>query len=86
MVRATQLTTEMKRRLGQDAESRRLHQSQENRIKTNREDKPRDKNRHRVERFFVRIKPFRRVAIRHEKTAEILTGFVGLAALALNLR
>lgn len=46
-----------------------------------RYDKSRYKNRNQVERFFARIKQFRRVATRYEKTVQNFAGFVWLAAL-----
>jgi len=46
-----------------------------------RYDKERYKNRNHVERFLGRIKQFRRVATRYEKTPENFAGFVWLAAL-----
>ncbi|HVJ67491.1 MAG TPA: transposase, partial [Caulifigura sp.] len=38
-----------------------------------------------VERFFGRIKQFRRVATRYEKTARNFVGFVWLAALIMDV-
>jgi putative transposase len=55
------------------------------RTKKKRYDKARYKNRNQIERFFARIKQFRRVATRYEKTAENFTGFVWLAALMVNV-
>ncbi len=46
-----------------------------------RDDKGRYKHRNRVERFFGRIKHFRRVATRYEKTPQNYAGFVWLTAL-----
>jgi putative transposase len=45
-----------------------------------RYDKQRYRNRNVIERFFGRIKQFRRVATRYEKKAINYTGFVWLAA------
>ena len=45
------------------------------------DDKERYKNRNQVERFFDRIKQYRRVATRYEKTLENFAGFIWLAAL-----
>jgi Transposase DDE domain len=50
-----------------------------------RYDKVRYQNRNQVERFFNRIKQFRRVATRYEKTVENFAGFVWLAALMVNV-
>lgn len=50
-----------------------------------RYDKNRYKNRNQVERFFNRIKHFRRVATRYEKTLENFAGFVWLAALMVDV-
>lgn len=55
-----------------------------NRTTKKRCDKGRDKHRNLVERFFGRIKQFRRVATRYEKTAENFAGFVWLAALIVD--
>ena len=52
-----------------------------NRTTKKRYDKDRYKHRNRVERFFGRIKHFRRVATRYEKTPQNYAGFVWLAAL-----
>lgn len=52
-----------------------------NRKTKKRYDKTRYKNRNPVERFFNRIKQFRRVATRYENTLENFAGFVWLAAL-----
>ena len=47
-----------------------------------RYDKTRYRNRNVIERFFGRIKRFRRVATRYEKKAVNFAGFVWLAAFA----
>ena len=47
-----------------------------------RYDKARYRNRNVIERFFGRIKRFRRVATRYEKKAVNFAGFVWLAAFA----
>ena len=52
-----------------------------NRKTKKRYNKTRYKNRNQVERFFNRIKQYRRVATRYEKTVENFAGFVWLAAL-----
>jgi transposase len=44
------------------------------------------KERNRVERFFSRIKHFRRVATRYDKLAATFMGFVTLAAIMLWLK
>jgi putative transposase len=56
-----------------------------NRTKKKRYDKERYKNRNLVERFFGRIKQFRRVATRYEKTVENFAGFVWLATLIIDI-
>lgn len=56
-----------------------------NRTTKKRYDKERYKHRNLVERFFGRIKPFRRVATRYEKTARNFAGFVWLAALMMDI-
>ena len=56
-----------------------------NRKTKKRYDKKRYKNRHQVERFFNRIKQYRRVATRYEKTVENFAGFVWLAALMVDI-
>lgn len=56
-----------------------------NRKLRKRYDKDRYKNRNQVERFFNRIKQFRRVATRCEKTLENFAGFVWLAALMVDV-
>lgn len=56
-----------------------------NRTTRKRYDKVRYQNRNQVERFFNRIKQFRRVATRYEKTVENFAGFVWLAALLVNV-
>ena len=44
------------------------------------------KERNRVERFFSRIKQFRRIATRYDKLASTFMGFVTLAAIMLWLK
>lgn len=56
-----------------------------NRKTKKRYDKTRYKNRNQVERFFNRIKQYRRVATRYEKNIENFTGFVWLAALIVDV-
>ena len=56
-----------------------------NRKTKKRYDKTRYRNRNQVERFFNRIKQFRRVATRYEKTIENCSGFVWLAALLVDV-
>lgn len=55
------------------------------RTRKKRYDKQRYKNRNLVERFFGRIKQFRRVATRYDKTAKNFAGFVWLAALMTDI-
>jgi transposase len=43
-------------------------------------DKHRYKNRNLVERFFCRIKQFRRIATRYDKLAQRFSSFIALAA------
>lgn len=50
-----------------------------------RYDKVRYRNRNVIERFFCRIKRYRRVATRYEKKAVNFAGFVWLAALIVDL-
>lgn len=50
-----------------------------------RYDKTRYRNRNVIERFFCRIKRYRRVATRYEKKAANFLGFVWLAALMVEL-
>ncbi len=57
-----------------------------NRKTRKRCDKQRYKRRNQVEQFFNRIKQFRRVAIRYEKSLENVAGFVWLAALMVDVR
>lgn len=45
-----------------------------------------DKERNRVERFFSRIKHFRRIATRDDELAATFMGFVTLAAIMLWLK
>ena len=52
-----------------------------NRTSRKRYDKTRYRNRNQVERFFNRIKQFRRIATRYDKTVENYSGFVWIAAL-----
>lgn len=56
-----------------------------NRTRKNRYDKERYKHRNLIERFFGRIKQFRRVATRYEKTPENFAGFIWLAALIVDV-
>ena len=56
-----------------------------NRTRKERYDRDRYKHRNCVERFFGRIKQFRRAATRYEKTPENFLGFVWLAALVIDL-
>jgi transposase len=57
----------------------------QNRTTKKRYDKARYTHRNQVERFFGRIKEFRRVATRYEKTVENLAGFIWLAALITDI-
>ena len=50
-----------------------------------RYDRIRYRNRNIIERFFGRIKRFRRIATRYEKKAANYLGFVWIAAIAINL-
>lgn len=58
--------------------------------KRNRKSRPYDaelyKERHRIERFFNKLKQFRRVATRYDKLLANFMGFVKLAAIAIWLR
>lgn len=56
-----------------------------NRTEKKRYDKRRYQHRNLVERFLGRIKQYRRVATRYEKTAANFAGFVWLAALMVNV-
>jgi putative transposase len=56
-----------------------------NRTTKKRYNKDRYTHRNQVERFFGRIKEFRRVATRYEKTVENFAGFVWLAALIMDI-
>jgi transposase len=49
-------------------------------------DKALYKERNRIERFFSRIKPYRRIATRYDKLAETFIGFVKLACIMLWLK
>lgn len=55
-----------------------------NRTTKKRYDKVRYRNRNQIERFFGRIKQFRRVATRYEKTLQNFAGFIWLAVLMVN--
>jgi transposase len=57
----------------------------QNRVSKIRYDKIRYRNRNQVERFFNRIKQYRRVATRYEKTVQNFAGFVWLAALMVDV-
>ncbi len=57
----------------------------QNRTRKKRYDRERYKHRNQVERFFGRIKQFRRVATRYEKTTKNFAGFVWLAALVMDI-
>lgn len=50
-----------------------------------RYDKVRYRNRNQIERFFGRLKQFRRVATRYEKTIDNFAGFIWLAVLMVNV-
>lgn len=56
-----------------------------NRKTRKRYEQQRYKHRNQVERFFNRMKQFRRVATRYEKTLENFAGFLCLAALMLDV-
>ena len=56
-----------------------------NRTTKKRYDKVRYRNRNQIERFFGRIKQFRRVATRYEKTLQNFAGFIWLAVLMVNV-
>jgi transposase len=56
-----------------------------NRVVRKRYDKARYKHRNLIERFFGRIKQFRRVATRYEKTVRNFAGFIWLAALIVDI-
>ena len=57
----------------------------ENRIEKREYDKDLYKDRNLVERFWSRMKQFRRVATRYEKTARNFLGFVRVAAIMVLL-
>lgn len=57
----------------------------ENRIQQREYDKEQYKDRNLVERFWSRMKQFRRVATRYEKTACNFLGFVRVAAIMVLL-
>ena len=57
----------------------------ENRIEQREYDKDLYKDRNLVERFWSRMKQFRRVATRYEKTARNFLGFVRVAAIMVLL-
>lgn len=57
-----------------------------NRKKQRKFDQQQYRNRNLVERFFARIKQFRRVATRYDKLASRFASFVALAASVLWLR
>jgi transposase len=57
----------------------------ENRIEQREYDKDLYKHRNLVERFWSRMKQFRRVATRYEKTAANFLGFVRVAAIMVLL-
>jgi transposase len=57
----------------------------ENRIEQREYDKDLYKDRNLVERFWNRMKQFRRVATRYEKTARNFLGFVRVAAIMVLL-
>lgn len=69
------------RRLVKQLQAKACIKPHKNRTKKKRYDKERYKNRNLIERFFGRVKQFRRVATRYEKTARNFAGFVWLAAL-----
>ncbi len=56
------------------------------RAAVSRHDKDLYKERNRVERFFSKLKQFRRVATRYDKLLANFMGFVTLAAIAILLR
>ena len=56
------------------------------RAAVSRHDKDLYKERNRVERFFNKLKQFRRVATRYDKLLTNFMGFVTLAAIAILLR
>lgn len=56
------------------------------RAAVSRHDKDLYKERNRVERFFNKLKQFRRVATRYDKLLANFMGFVTLAAIAILLR
>jgi putative transposase len=56
------------------------------RAAVSRHDRDLYKERNRVERFFSKLKQFRRVATRYDKLLANFLGFVTLAAIALLLR
>ena len=56
-----------------------------NRILQREDDKHQEKERNLAERFINRIKHYRRVATRHEKTARNFLGFVRVAAIMVVL-
>lgn len=69
------------RKLVKKLKARACIKPHKNRTIKKRYDKQRYKNRNHVERFFGRLKQFRRVATRYEKNTENFAGFVWLAAL-----
>lgn len=73
------------RRLVQRLKAKACIKSHPNRTRKKRHDPERYQHRNHVERFFGRIKQFRRVATRYEKSAENFAGFVWLAALMMDV-
>ena len=57
-----------------------------NRVHRRRYDKARYRERNRIERFFCRIKQFRRIATRYDKLAERYASFIALTAATIWLR
>lgn len=57
-----------------------------NRLQERAIDKNLYKDRHKVERFFNKLKQYRRVATRYEKTATSFAGFVYLASAMILLQ
>ena len=73
------------RQLVKQRKARACIKPHKNRTRKKRHDPERYKHRNLVERFFGRLKQFRRVATRYEKTAKNFAGFVWLAALMIDI-
>lgn len=66
-----------------EGEAKAVIPARSNRLRKRRLDRKRYRDRNLIERFFCRLKHFRRIATRYEKLAQRYTSFIALTAAAV---